>query len=121
VRTGRRRLPVVLIPIADELGQSRTAIAAASIISTLMGALAAFPIGRLFDRHGGRMLMAGGSALGAAAVLLWSQAASLAVLYLAFALIGVSIALKTYEAAFAVLVVVAEPHQRTHPSFISPP
>jgi predicted MFS family arabinose efflux permease len=105
-------LPVVLIPIADELGQSRTAIAAASTISTLMGALAAFPIGRLFDRHGGRMLMAGGSALGAAAVLLWSQAASLAVLYIAFALIGVSIALTTYEAAFAVLVVVAEPLQR---------
>jgi MFS family permease len=105
-------LPVVLIPIADELGQSRTAVAAAAIISTLMGALAAFPIGRLFDRHGGRMLMAGGSALGAAAVLLWSQAASLTVLYIAFALIGVSIALTTYEAAFAVLVIVAEPHLR---------
>jgi predicted MFS family arabinose efflux permease len=105
-------LPVVLIPMANELGQSRTAIAAASTVSTLMGALTAFPIGRLFDRHGGRMLMAGGSALGAAAMLLWSQAASLAVLYSAFALIGVSIALTTYEAAFAVLVVVAEPHQR---------
>ncbi|MDT5107021.1 MAG: hypothetical protein QOI25_4534 [Mycobacterium sp.] len=31
-------LPVVLIPIADELGQSRTAVAAAATISTLMGA-----------------------------------------------------------------------------------
>jgi predicted MFS family arabinose efflux permease len=105
-------LPVVLIPIANELGQSRTTIAAASTISTLMGAVAAFPIGRLFDRHGGRMLMAGGSALGAGAVLLSSQATSLALLYTAFALIGVSIALTTYEAAFAVLVVAAEPHQR---------
>ncbi len=36
-------LPVVLVPIAADLGTSRTAVAAASTVSTLMGALVAIP------------------------------------------------------------------------------
>jgi predicted MFS family arabinose efflux permease len=105
-------LPVVLIPIADELGTSRTAIAGASTVSTLMGALAAFPIGRVLDRHGGRAIMTAGSGIGAASVLLWSQATNLWLLYLAFALIGLALSMSTYESAFAVIVVAYEPHQR---------
>ncbi|MFD1815285.1 MFS transporter [Rhodococcus gannanensis] len=105
-------LPVVLIPIADELGTSRTAIAGASTVSTLMGALVAIPVGRILDRHGGRLVMTAGSIIGAAAVLLWSQVTSVALLYVAFALIGMSLVMSTYEAAFAVLVVATEPYER---------
>lgn len=105
-------LPVVLIPMSTDLGVSRTAVAAASTISTLAGAGAAFPVGSVMDRYGGRASMTTGVVVGAVAVLLWSQARSLPVVYAAFVLIGLSITLATYEAAFAVIVVVAEPGQR---------
>lgn len=107
-------LPVVLIPIAQDLGTSRTAIAAASTVSTLTGAAAAYPIGRLLDRRGGRALMTVGSAIGAASVAMWSQVTNLPALYAAFALIGLSLAMSTYESSFAVIVVATEPEHRNH-------
>ncbi|WP_344785632.1 MFS transporter [Gordonia caeni] len=105
-------LPVILIPMADDLGVSRTAIAASSTVSTLVGALAAFPVGRLLDRFGGRALMAAGSGIGAVGVLIWSQATSPVVLYAAFAVIGMALVMSTYEAAFAVIVVVDDAAHR---------
>lgn len=103
---------VLLVPMALALEVSRTEIAAAATISTLVGALAAVPVGNLLDRYGGRALMTTGSMLGVGAVVLWSQARSLAELYLAFTLIGLALATSTYEAAFAVLVVATEPEHR---------
>ena len=103
---------VLLIPMSQDLGHSRTAITGAATISTFVGALVAVPVGRLLDRNGGRLVMTAGSVLGAAAVAGWSQAQSLVELYLAFALIGVSLALSTYEAAFAVLVVAVDARHR---------
>ncbi|MBT2270828.1 MFS transporter [Rhodococcus qingshengii] len=105
-------LPVVLIPITTDLDVSRTAVAGASTISTLVGGLAALPIGRILDRRGGRLLMATGSLIGAGSVLLWSQATNLVSLYAAFALIGLALAMSTYESTFAVIVVATESHQR---------
>ncbi len=43
--------------------------------------------------------MTGGSAIGAVAVLLWSQVTSLAMLYVAFALIGLALVMSTYDSA----------------------
>ncbi|MFE5476302.1 MFS transporter [Nocardia sp. NPDC056541] len=103
---------VLLVPMSQAMAVSRTEIAAAATISTLIGALAAVPVGNLLDRYGGRALMTAGSALGVGAVLLWSQAQSLAQLYAAFTLIGLALATSTYEAAFAVLVVATEPEHR---------
>jgi len=103
---------VLLVPMAQELEATRTAVMAAATISVLVGAVAAVPVGNLLDRYGGRALMASGSATGVVAVLLWSQAHSLASLYVAFALVGVALAMSTYEAAFAVLVVVSDPGRR---------
>jgi predicted MFS family arabinose efflux permease len=105
-------IPVILIPMAADLGTSRTAIAAASTVSTLMGALAAFPAGRVLDRYGGRAVMTAGAAIGAIAVVLWAQANSLPEVYLSFVLIGFSITTCTYEAAFAVLVFATDPGHR---------
>ncbi|MBB5161202.1 MFS transporter [Mycobacterium sp. AZCC_0083] len=105
-------IPVILIPMATDLGTSRTAIAAASTVSTLTGALAAFPAGRVLDRYGGRAVMTSGAAIGAIAVALWAQANSLPTVYLSFVLIGFSITMCTYEAAFAVLVFATDPGHR---------
>lgn len=105
-------LPVVIDAMAADLGVSRTAVAGAQTVSTLMGALAAFPIGRLMDRHGGRVLMTAGSLIGVVAVVIWSQASSLVMLYGAFTLVGLAIAMSTYEAAFAVIVVATESTHR---------
>lgn len=103
---------VLLIPMSHDLSTSRTAITVAATISTLVGALAAIPVGRLLDRYGGRALMTTGSVIGVAAVLLWSRADSLAHLYLAFVLIGLALAMSTYDAAFAVLVVATDQRHR---------
>ncbi|WP_067702019.1 MFS transporter [Nocardia jejuensis] len=102
----------LLIPMTDALGVSRTEITVAATISTLIGALAALPVGTLLDRYGGRVLMTTGSGIGVAAVVLWSQAHSLVQLYLAFVLIGLALAMSTYEAAFAVLVVATDARHR---------
>ncbi|GIG19544.1 MFS transporter [Cellulomonas chitinilytica] len=103
---------VLLVPIADDLGVSRSAVTLAATISTLVGAAAALPVGSLLDRYGGRTLMTTGSAVGVVAVLLWSRAGSLTGLYLAFTLVGLALAMSTYEAAFAVLVVATEHRHR---------
>lgn len=50
-------LPVILIPMSDDLGISRTAAAATSTVATLTGAVVALPVGRLLDRYGGRLIM----------------------------------------------------------------
>lgn len=105
-------IPVILVSMATDLNTSRTAIAAASTVSTLIGALAAFPIGRSLDRYGGRAVMTAGAAIGAVAVALWSQATSLQLVYLSSVFIGISITMCTYEAAFAVLVFATGPTHR---------
>ncbi|MFE3280121.1 MFS transporter [Nocardia sp. NPDC059239] len=102
----------LLSPMAESLAATRTQIAGAATLSTLVGALAAVPVGHLLDRYGGRMLMTTGSAIGAVAVIVWSQAHTLTQLYLAFVLIGLALAMSTYEAAFAVLVAAGDPSCR---------
>ncbi|MCV7134592.1 MFS transporter [Mycobacterium hodleri] len=105
-------IPVILIPMATDLGTSRTAIAGASTVSILVGAVAGFPVGRLLDRFGGRAVMTSGAAIGAIAVALWSRADSLSEVYLCFVPIGFSLVMCTYEAAFAVLVFATGPAHR---------
>jgi predicted MFS family arabinose efflux permease len=105
-------IPVVLIPMAADLGTTRTAVTGAATVSTLVGAVTAFPIGRVLDRYGGRAVMAVGATIGATAVAMWSQATSLPTVYACFVAIGFSLTMCTYEAAFAVLVFAVEPARR---------
>ncbi|HLS79365.1 MAG TPA: MFS transporter [Nocardia sp.] len=102
----------LLVPLSEALNATRTEVAVAATISTLVGAVAAVPVGALLDRYGGRALMSTGSAVGVGAVLLWSQAQNLGQLYLAFGLVGLALAMSTYEAAFAVLVVAVDSRRR---------
>ncbi|MBM7517550.1 MFS transporter [Nocardioides nitrophenolicus] len=104
--------PVLIIPMAADLGVSRTAVTGAATISVLVGAVVALPIGRLLDAWGGRLVMTTGSVVGALSVVAWSQADSLWTLYAAFAGIGIALATSTYEAAFSVLVIATEARHR---------
>lgn len=103
---------VLLVPIATDLRASPAAITGALTTSVLVAAGAAIPVGRWLDRRGGRRLMTAGSVLGSIAVLAWSQVETVWQLYAVFVLIGLASAMSLYEAAFSVLVAVAEPARR---------
>ncbi|MFE7225109.1 MFS transporter [Nocardioides sp. NPDC057577] len=101
-------VPVLLLPMARDLDASRTAVAGATTLAILVSAVAAIPVGSLLDRYGGRALMSAGSAIGVVGVIACARAEDLPTLYGAFVLIGLALAMSTYEAAFAVLVVATE-------------
>jgi MFS family permease len=103
---------VLLTPIAADLHATTAAVTGAATTSILVAAAAAIPVGRWLDRHGGRALMTGGSMLGVAAVLAWSQVDTIGQLYLVFVLIGLAGAGSLYEAAFAVVIAATDPARR---------
>ena len=95
---------VFITPMAVELRAGLAELTGGITLAVLVSAVVAPVVGRLLDRYGGRWLMTGGSVLGAAAVLAWSQVTSVAQLYLVCAALGIASALVLYEAAFAVIV-----------------
>jgi predicted MFS family arabinose efflux permease len=103
---------VLLTPMTADLHTSTARITGALTMSVLVAAVAAIPIGRWLDRHGGRALMAAGSVLGVAAVAGWSQVQTVGELYAVFVLIGLAGAMSLYEAAFAVVIAASEPSRR---------
>lgn len=94
---------VMVVPMRDELGASTGQISLALTVAIAVNGAAAVPVGRWLDRHGARWVMTGGSLLGAASLVAWSQARSLPQLYLAFVGIGIAGAAVLYEPAFAVI------------------
>jgi MFS family permease len=104
--------PVLLVPIATGLHASTATVTGAAMVSILVAAGAAISVGRWLDRHGGRALMTGGSVLGVAAVLAWSQVRTIGQLYAVFVLIGLASAASLYEAAFSVVIAVTQPTRR---------
>ena len=96
--------PVFLRPMEQDLGASRVAITAAFSIGLGVAALAALPVGRWIDHHGGRALMTGGSCLATLLTLAWARVESLPALYAVWFLMGLAMAATLYEPAFAVVV-----------------
>ena len=96
--------PVLLRPMEQDLGASRVAITAAFSIGLGVAALAALPVGRWIDRHGGRGLMTIGSCLATALTFAWARVESLPALYAVWFLMGLAMAATLYEPAFAVVV-----------------
>jgi MFS family permease len=60
---------VLIVPISRDLSSSRAALSGAYALSILLAGILGVPIGRLVDRHGARVLMAAGSAIGGLALL----------------------------------------------------
>ena len=92
-----------VVPMESALGWSRTATNAALSIGLLISGLAAYPIGTWIDRGHGRRVMVCGSILAAAMLALWSQAHSLAMLFVGWAGLGVAMAATLYDPVFAVV------------------
>ncbi|GAA0458709.1 putative transporter, MFS family protein [Actinoplanes capillaceus] len=95
---------VLLHPIAADLHTSPAAVTGAFTTAILAQAVAAVPVGRWLDRHGGRALMTAGALVGAGMMVAWAHARTVWHLYLIFAGLGVAMAMALYEAATAVLV-----------------
>ncbi len=93
--------PLFLEPMAAELGWSRTQMNAALSVGLLAAAGAAYPVGALIDREGGRRVMVLGTILGIAMLVAWSQVTSLLLFNLIWIGIGIAHAAILYEPVFA--------------------
>jgi MFS family permease len=81
--------PMMMLPMTQEFGWTRTEFAFASTFFFILGTASALVFGRLADRHGPRSILLVGSVCGGATMLLLSQQnAELWRLYLAYALLG---------------------------------
>ncbi|MDM5179662.1 MFS transporter [Massilia sp. DJPM01] len=89
--------------IARELGLPASAVFGAFSWCLLVAGLSATPAGMLIDRHGGRLVMAGGSLLCGLGFILLSQARGPSAYYLAWTVLGAAMPAVLYEAAFATL------------------
>lgn len=94
---------LLVVPMEQTMGWSRTATNAALSVGLLVLGLAAYPIGRWIDHGLGRRVMAVGSVIAAAMLLLWSDAQSLTVLFVAWIGLGISMAATFYDPVFAVV------------------
>jgi MFS family permease len=82
--------PLMMLPMINELGWTRTQYAFATTFLFVFGAITVLVFGRVADRYGPRIILLLGSACGGATMLLLSrQDAHLWRLYLAYALLGV--------------------------------
>jgi predicted MFS family arabinose efflux permease len=94
---------LLIEPMEQELGWSKTALTAAYSLALISSAFFAVPVGRLIDRGYGRAVMTAGSALAALLLALWALTDH----YLAFVLIwvgiGAAMSAVLYEPGFAVL------------------
>jgi cyanate permease len=103
---------VLLVPMQDSLGWSRSVLVGGFTIAIVISGLAAPFVGRLLDAEVTRPLIAGGSLLGVAAVVSWSRATNVVAYYAAWAGIGLAMAAVLYEPAFTVLAKRTAPHHR---------
>ncbi|WP_252375117.1 MFS transporter, partial [Nonomuraea sp. KC401] len=95
---------VFIPPMSRDLHVGVAQLTGALTLAVLVSGMVAPAVGHWLDRHGGRVLMTAGSALGALSLLAWSQVTSLVQLYLVCGVLGVASAMVLYEAAFAVIV-----------------
>ncbi|WP_438396904.1 MFS transporter [Caballeronia sp. DA-9] len=92
-----------VVPMEHTMGWSRTWTNGALSVGLLVSGLAAYPIGAWIDRGHGRFVMVAGSILATAMLLLWSQAESLACLFVVWIGLGVAMAAILYDPVFAVV------------------
>ncbi|MFM0508543.1 MFS transporter [Paraburkholderia sp. RL17-373-BIF-A] len=94
---------LLVVPMEQSMGWSRTATNAALSVGLLVSGFAAYPIGRWIDHGLGRRVMAIGSVIAAAMLLLWADAQSLTTLFVAWIGLGIAMAATFYDPVFAVI------------------
>lgn len=92
-----------VVPMEAELHWDRTSINGALSLGLLVSGLAAYPIGTWIDRHGGRLVMSLGSALGAALLAVWCFVEDLGVFYAIWIGLGLAMAATLYDPVFVVV------------------
>ena len=95
--------PVLALLVSDDTGWPMPTVTGAFTLSLITAALVGIPVGRILDRHGPWLIMSGGSALAAVAVIAIATASNLGWFIAAWLLSGVSIAGTLYPPAFAAL------------------
>jgi MFS family permease len=90
----------LVLPMQRELGWSRPQLMGAFTVGRALWGAATYAMGAAVDRGHDRLVLTGGTLLGACGFVLWSQAHSLAALYAAWALLGIAMAATLYEPAF---------------------
>jgi predicted MFS family arabinose efflux permease len=95
---------VVSPDMSQETGWAPATAAGAFSVGLLVSGFAAPATVRALRQRGPRLVMAGGSGLGAAGMLAWAVSPSVPTLYLAWIVIGVAMAATLYEPAMVVLV-----------------
>lgn len=97
-------LPAILAdPIGASLGVSRSLVFAAFSLALLIAACAGPLVGRIVDRHGGRGVLVLSNLVLATGLMALAAANGVTALFVAWAILGVGMALGLYDAAFAAL------------------
>jgi MFS family permease len=97
-------LPAILAgPIAKSLGVPSSWVFAAFSAALLIAALAGPAVGRIIDRHGGRGVLMLSNVVLAAGLIVLAAANGVIMLFVAWAMLGVGMALGLYDAGFAAL------------------
>ena len=92
-----------VLPMQREFGWSEPALMGAYTLGLTVAAALSFAVGTAIDRGHGRAVMTLGPLLGALGIGLWALASSLALLYAAWAVLGVAMAMTLYEPAFTIV------------------
>jgi MFS family permease len=101
-----------VLPMQRELGWSAPSLMGAYTTGLAVSAALSFAVGAAIDRGRGRAVLAWGPLVGAAGLLLWAAASHVVVLYLAWTVIGVAMAMTLYEPAFTVVTRLYPQHFR---------
>jgi MFS family permease len=97
-------LPAILAdPVAAGLALPRSLFFAAFSLSLLIAAIAGPSVGRLIDRRGGRNVLVASNLVFAAGLVALAAAVGPVSLFVAWAILGVGMALGLYDAGFATL------------------
>ena len=92
-----------VLPMQRALAWSKPQMTGAFTLGLAMWGAATYAMGAAIDRGQGRRVMTLGAALAGVGFLMWSQVASLPLLYLSWAVMGTAMAMTLYEPAFNVL------------------
>jgi len=92
-----------VLPMQRAFGWSKPQMMGAFTLGLAVWGAATYAVGAAIDRGRGRAVMSGGAVLAGTGFLIWSRVDSLPWLYVAWAVLGASMAMTLYEPAFNVL------------------